>query len=360
MCSACLFVYINRNYFLGYEMSDLNPTEIHRKYQCKELDKAVAVGYLKSFIESSSNEDLRVRSVELLGEMNLEVDKFFEFYEHLVTSDLSEEIRLTAAKVIINNFLEEGENLLKWVFQHEQSIKCLLDILKSLQSSTNYKAEELISIFESTFDNRFSQFDFYKKEKMGIGHIERILGKVQPYLTDVMFYDDLDILSLDKLYNEIVELVEFEVLSKTVIVKIMQLFSNRYIDEAEAEHDYHECWLSYQKAKISSEYGLRYNPNDRELLFNLGVACNYLGLYNKGIRAFLCLYKVEKKLDKKKYRKLKKIKKQGGTIVEYGGSGSLDYLIQLYKKVGLYKKEKWAKQQNKKKKIKFRKLTTNL
>ncbi|GAI96888.1 unnamed protein product, partial [marine sediment metagenome] len=153
--------------------------------------------------------------------------------------------------------------------------------------------------------------------------------------------------------------VEFEIISKTEITKIMQLFSNRYIDEAEAEHDWHERWLSYQKAMISSEFGLIYNPNAKELLFNFGVACDYLDLYYPGIKAFLRLYKIEKKLDKKKYRKLKKIKKQGGTIVEYGRSGSLDYLIQLYKKVGLYKKEKWAKQQNKKKKMKFRKLTTN-
>ncbi len=340
-------------------MSDLNPTEIYRRYQHKELDKALAVSYLKSFIENSSEEVLRARSTELLGEMNLEVDEVFKFFEHLVTSDLSEEIRIASARVIIANYLEEGEVLLKWVFQHDQSINCLLEILKSLQSSTTTKAEELISIFESTVDNRFSQIGYYQKEKMGIGQIERFLGKIQPYLTDVMFYDDLDILALDKLYDEILEIVEFVIISKTEIVKIMQLFSNRYIDEAEAEHDWHERWLSYQKAMISSEFGLIYNPNAKELLFNFGVACDYLDLYYPGIKAFLRLYKIEKKLNKKKYRKLKRIKKQGGTIVEYGRSGSLDYLIQLYKKVGLYKKEKWAKQQNKKKKMKFRKLTTN-
>ena len=62
-------------------MLNLNPTEIYRRYQRKELDKAVAVGYLKSFIESISDEGLRVRSVELLGEMDLDVSEVFEFFE---------------------------------------------------------------------------------------------------------------------------------------------------------------------------------------------------------------------------------------------------------------------------------------
>ena len=52
-------------------MRDINPTEIYRRYQHKELDKAAAVGYLKSIIESSNEKDLRVRSVELLGKKDL-------------------------------------------------------------------------------------------------------------------------------------------------------------------------------------------------------------------------------------------------------------------------------------------------
>jgi len=292
--------------------------------------------------------------------MDLDVSEVFEFFEQLLTSDLNEEIRLTTAEIVITNYFDEGKNLLKWVFQHEQSLNCLLGILKSLQSSSANKAEELIFIFENTIDSRFSQIHFYKKEKMGIGQIERFLGKFQPHLTDVLFYDDLDILELDKLYDQIVELAEFELIKNKIIEKIMQLISDRYLAEGAAEHDWHERWLSYKKAMESSEFGLIFNPNDKKLLFNFGVACTYLDLYYPGIKAFLHLYKIEKKLDKKKYRELKKKKKQGGTIVEYGRSGPLDYLAQLYKTVGLYKKEKWAREQNGKRKQKFRKLTTGL
>ena len=60
-------------------MSDLNPTEIYRRYQRNELDKALAVNYLKSIIESSNDDDLRVRTVKFLGEMNLKAGDVFEF-----------------------------------------------------------------------------------------------------------------------------------------------------------------------------------------------------------------------------------------------------------------------------------------
>jgi len=341
-------------------MTDLNPTEIYRRYQRNELDKALAVMYLKTIIESSSDEELRLQSVELLGEMNLEAGEIFEFFEQLLTSDLNEKVRKVTARLVIANYLDVGENLLKWIFKHEQSVNCLLEIQKVLLFNMNQKQEELLSIFEITFNNRFPDYNYWKREEMGIGQAERLLGKIQPYLFDVIFYEDLDMVALDRFFDDIVELIEIKGLSKKKLVKIMQLISDRYLVEAESEHDWHEIWVSHQKAMTSSEFGLIYNPNDKVLLFNYGVACNYLDLYYPGIKAFNRLYKIEKKFDKKKYRELKKKKKQGGTIVEYGRSGPLDYLAQLYKTVGLYKKEKWAREQNRKRKKKFRKLTTGL
>ena len=341
-------------------MSDLNPTEIYRRYERNELDKELAVDYLKSIIENTSNEDSRVRSVQLLGEMDLKADSIFEFFEQLLTSDLNEKVRIVTAKLIVTNYLGVSEKLLKWIFKQEPSVDCLLEIQKALLLNFNQKQSELLSVFETTFNKRFPDYNYWKREEMGIGQAERLLGKIQPYLTDVMFYDDLDVLALDKLYDEIVELAELELISNNILLIIMQLFSDRYLAEGAAEHDWHERWFSYQKAMESSEFGLVFNPNDKKLLFNFGVACNYLDLYYPAINAFLRLYKIEKKYDKKKYKKLKKIKKQGGMIVEYVRSGPLYYLAQLYKEIGFYKKEKWAREQNRKRKQKFRKLTTGL
>ncbi len=339
-------------------MTDLNPTEIYRRYQRNELEKALAVDYLKSIIESSSDEEWRVSSVELLGEMFLDVDEIFKFFEQLITSDLNEKVRIVTVKLIVTNYLDVSEDLLKWVFKHEQSVDCLLELQKALLIDTNQKQEELLSVFETTFNNRFPDYNYWKREEMGIGQAERLLGKIQPYLFDDIFYEDLDTIALDRLFNEIVETVKIIGLCKEKLVKIMQLISNMYIIEAEGEHDSNESLLLHKKALVSSEYGLSFVPNDRKLLWFYGVTCNYLDLYDNGIKAFLRLYRLNQKLDKKKYRELKQKKKQGGRIIEIVEAGPLDYLIMLYKKIGLSKRVKWAKEQNRKRKQKFRKLKT--
>jgi len=222
----------------------------------------------------------------------------------------------------------------------------------------NQKQKALLSEFETTFNNRFPDYNYWKREEMGIGQAERLLGKIQPYLFDDIFYEDLDTVGLDRLFNEIVEVVKIIGLNKEKLVKIMQLISDMYIVEAEGEHDWDESLLIYKKALISSKYGLSFVPNDRKLLWFYGVTCKYLDLYDNGIKTFLRLYRLNQKLDKKKYRELKKKKKQGGKIIEIVEAGPLDYLIILYKEIGLSKRVKWAKEQNRKRKQKFRKLTT--
>jgi len=292
--------------------------------------------------------------------MELKSDDFFEFLEHLVTSDTDKVVRLTSITVILNMYLDEGENLLKWLFQHEESINILLEILKRLQSNSSARAEKLITAFEKSIEERFSQIDIHEKEEIGIGQIERLLGQIQAYLTDEIFYDGLDILALDKLYDELIEIIKLELINSNMILEIMKSISDCYLAEGASEHNSNERRLSYQKAMTSSKIGLEYYPNDRNLLFNYGYACYILEHYHQAIKAFMRLYKIEKKIDKKKYKKLKKIRNEGGTIVEYAKSGPLDYLSQLYAKTGREKKQKWAIKQNKKRKNKFRKLKTGL
>ena len=115
-------------------MSDINPTELYRRYQRKELDKAAVIGYLKSFIESSSDEDLRVRSVELLGEMNLEAGEVFEFFEHLVTSDESNHVRLESLKNIVRDFFDKGIESIRYVINHENSADNLYKLYKEVET----------------------------------------------------------------------------------------------------------------------------------------------------------------------------------------------------------------------------------
>ena len=85
-------------------MSDLNPADVYGRYRRKELDAASAVHYLKSIIESGSEADSRVRSLEFLANMELNELVDFKFLENLVTSDTDKNIRVIGAQIVIYNF----------------------------------------------------------------------------------------------------------------------------------------------------------------------------------------------------------------------------------------------------------------
>ena len=157
-------------------MSDLNPTDIYRRYRRNELDKLLAVDYLKSIIESSSDEELRKSSVEFLVEMDLDASEIYELFEHLITSDLNEKVRLVAVRAIINNFIEKGESLLKWVIKHERSCDCLIGIYFTLSSKKSVLIEDLLLLMEESIgkDYRISH-DLLPKEAMALELLGRHL-----------------------------------------------------------------------------------------------------------------------------------------------------------------------------------------
>jgi len=202
-------------------MSDLNPTEIYRRYQRNELDKLLAVDYLKSIIESNSEEESRVRSVEILGEMNLDAGEVFEFFEQLVTSDLNEKVRLTAAQVVINNFLEKGEKLLRWVFQHEQSCECLLGIYNTLSSKETALVEDLLSLMEETIGKKYLVYhDLLNKEAMAL----ELLGQ---HLCNLYVFFELEKWNFTDLTikNQRVVSIRIENLYNSINSKFFSLFS---------------------------------------------------------------------------------------------------------------------------------------
>ena len=203
-------------------MSDLNPTEIYRKYRRKELDKALAVDYLKSIIESSSDEELRVRSVELLGEINLEVSEVFEFLERLVRSDTCEKVRLTSIGVVIAKFLEAGVDLLRWIFKHEQSSDILLEIYESLACENNALSKDLLLLMEEIVGKHYLiYYDLLPREAMGLELLGRHLCKLSPY-SDLTKWKYIDL----TIKNQEVISIEIESLYEPINSKFFKLFSS--------------------------------------------------------------------------------------------------------------------------------------
>jgi Leucine-rich repeat (LRR) protein len=158
-------------------MSDLNPTEIYRRYQRKELDKALAVGYLKSFIENSSDEDLRAQAVELLGEMDLDVSDVFEFFEQLVTSDESNPVRLESLKIIVLDFLDEGISAIHYVIKHERSADNLLFLYRTLEEINSEESNRMLNEMEFILGKEYSiKFKIDPKEAMALQLISMLTG----------------------------------------------------------------------------------------------------------------------------------------------------------------------------------------
>jgi Leucine-rich repeat (LRR) protein len=138
-----------------------------------------------------------------------------------VTSDLSEQIRPTAAKVIINNFLEEGENLLKLIFKHEQSCDCLLGIYNALTNKKSASIKDLLLLMEETIGKKYLiYYDLLPKEAMALELLGRHLCKLYVFhdLTEWIFRNL-------KIKSQRVVSIEINNLHNSINSKFFSLFS---------------------------------------------------------------------------------------------------------------------------------------
>ena len=112
---------------------DLIPKKIYEDFCNNHMDKSSTIALLLSIIENYDDNDLRIESIDLLDTFELKDEETFKFFESLLISDLSEEVRNRAALYIHNNFLDRASPPLKWAIQHEKSYNCLITIIKTLE-----------------------------------------------------------------------------------------------------------------------------------------------------------------------------------------------------------------------------------
>jgi len=203
-------------------MTDLNPTKIYRRYQRKELDKALAVAYLKSIIESSSDEESRVRSVELLGEMDLDAGETFEFFEQLLTNDPSDLLKSEVITILYRDFREiSKEGLIKF-FEGGASPDCLLGVYISLADKKSESNEDLLLFMEETIGlKRLIKYDLIPKEGMAL----ELLGRHLSTLASLYERKEWDFKYLI-IKDQRVLSIEIESLYDTINSKFFSLFAN--------------------------------------------------------------------------------------------------------------------------------------
>ena len=267
-------------------MPKLNPIIVFRQYQNGKIDKTSAMNYLRSIIENGKEESQRLESIKLLGKIGLYSNGFFKFLENILVSDSNELVRAAAVKIIIENFLEKAENLIKWTIEHENSMTCLLEMFKSLQVIKNNGALNLISFLEETIEKRFSNLDFYERELMGLGCLERYMGKVQPYLSDMTLFYDLTLKETEKLIDEFESLLSESNLEQNYsdYGKILEKLGDIYREPGKNEDDFRDRCLNIL-FRVSM-LGVKIDTKNKGLWINLGYAYEQKAEIDKAIESF--------------------------------------------------------------------------
>lgn len=123
---------------------NLQPNAIYNDYRGQSIDKVKIVELLIDIIENIDNDDLRGESIEILNKIDIKQNRVFKILENILISDLNENLRHAAAKVIINKFRSKALKPFLWALQHESCYNCLITVLKSLERVNDIKVKALL------------------------------------------------------------------------------------------------------------------------------------------------------------------------------------------------------------------------
>jgi len=131
----------------------LNPNTIYRKILRNEIKMIEGIEFLISIIEKSDNTSLRLESLKILDKLKPQDNTHFKMLENCVISDESEEIRIISAQIILEYYLQAGEECLKWALLNDKSSK----FLKSLGMKLNNPQIDRHEIFYLVYLQRLEK-----------------------------------------------------------------------------------------------------------------------------------------------------------------------------------------------------------
>jgi len=120
------------------------PKAIYKDYKRKELDKDSAIDLLLILIENVENIETRIESIKILSKFHTSDEKTYKFLEHLLVSDLNEDIRVLACEILKKNYKDKILTPLSWLLEHEISLKCLIIGLLTLAEIDNKESKSLL------------------------------------------------------------------------------------------------------------------------------------------------------------------------------------------------------------------------
>ena len=250
-------------------MPKLNPSHIFNEFMRAKIDRKTAISYLRTIIENEDDNEFRTEALKTVYRIEGSYRDLFLFLENLVVSDSSEQIRAIASIIIIQEFLEEGLKVLKWVIEHDESMMCLVAAYSTLNSINSNKSDELINFLDKTLQQRFSDLDYYEREDIGLGFLERLMGKVQYYLLDKAYYSELNLVALIEEFEILLRDPDFKHSKKEYIVVLKNFIEvfNEPVPNEDGQKE-KELELLIRTTKL----GLEIEPNNQVFLHNLNYA----------------------------------------------------------------------------------------
>lgn len=142
------------------QIDQLSPQKIYDNYIIKRITKRDAFEQLISLFEYSSSALDRVKCLELFDKLDYEntelfSKKIYKIYEYSLISDDNWIVRITAAKIIAQNFYKESLIPLKWAIQHDKSPFVLKTLIKLFNDAGHQEFNLLLEEINIRLENMY-------------------------------------------------------------------------------------------------------------------------------------------------------------------------------------------------------------
>jgi Leucine-rich repeat (LRR) protein len=196
----------------------ISPHLIYKEFHNGNLEKQSAINQLFALINNFDDPKLRIESIEFLVKIGSNNEQVFNLFENLIISDSHEEVRNTAIKAISQNFIQKALKPMKWAFQHESSITCLLSIIFTIGMIKTEKAKSFL--IEKIKSMNIYEFNDSLEEAFNVGRIynythKRLSDILSNYILIKYFNKEFNEISYD-LYDGLVTSLDLSGISTNV------------------------------------------------------------------------------------------------------------------------------------------------
>ncbi|MEJ2249188.1 MAG: leucine-rich repeat domain-containing protein [Candidatus Lokiarchaeota archaeon] len=149
-----------------------NSSKFYNEYLRGKITKEEFINYLLIDFSQEKDDIKRLSLLNLMSRELIKNAKTYSFLEHIIISDEDAKLRARSIEIIVNNFLFQSENLLKWVLEHDNTLSVIRTILR-------YK--------------KLYPVDFYNLKKAQENWMGRISNKLDISKKEILFYLDSEV-----------------------------------------------------------------------------------------------------------------------------------------------------------------------